>query len=188
MRRWRSPGPRPVALGRFSGIAGCGAEPWTASGDPEHRGGCSPWRNCALSWPRRRTGAGKRSRNFAAAAGRTRTARSRQAGDLAASRPGTMGAASDALIALLEPGGVATVFAGAVIAWVQTRCGNHTITVTRPDGTEITISSGRTRDVARRLGRRLTVRRRGDPHRLTRPALRAVPWQHSARLSSVNEP
>ncbi|MET9147170.1 hypothetical protein [Streptomyces sp. NPDC004042] len=68
--------------------------------------------------------------------------------NLAASRPGTMGAASDALIALLEPGGVATVFAGAVIAWVPTRRGNHTITVTRPDGTEITISSSRTRDVS----------------------------------------
>ncbi|MFC4332543.1 hypothetical protein ACFPC0_33220 [Streptomyces andamanensis] len=86
------------------------------------------------------------------AAGRTRTAQSRQAGDLAASRPGTMGAVSDALIALLEPGGVATVFAGAVIAWVQTRRGNHTITVTRPDGTEITISSGRTRDVSPQEG------------------------------------
>ncbi|MFC7830779.1 hypothetical protein [Streptomyces sp. NPDC057375] len=68
--------------------------------------------------------------------------------DLAASRPGTMGAASDALIALLAPGGVATVFAGAVIAWVQTRRGNHTITVTRSDGTEITISSSRARDIS----------------------------------------
>ncbi|MEU2468855.1 hypothetical protein ABZ580_32365 [Streptomyces sp. NPDC012486] len=53
----------------------------------------------------------------------------------------TMGAATDALVAVLEPGGVAAVFAGGLVAWVQTRRSSHTITVTRPDGTVITISS-----------------------------------------------
>ncbi|RBM22160.1 hypothetical protein [Streptomyces sp. PT12] len=58
---------------------------------------------------------------------------------------GTMGPAADALVALLEPGGVAAVFAGALIAWVQTRRGSYTVTVTRADGTEITVSSHRVR-------------------------------------------
>ncbi len=56
-----------------------------------------------------------------------------------------MGPATDAVMALLEPGGVAAVFAGALVAWVQTRRSSHTITVTRPDGTEITISSRQAR-------------------------------------------
>ncbi|MBU3865101.1 hypothetical protein KN815_13780 [Streptomyces sp. 4503] len=55
--------------------------------------------------------------------------------------PGTMGAGTDVVLALLEPGGVATVLAGAVVAWLQTRRGSRTVTLTRPDGTEITISS-----------------------------------------------
>ncbi|MFJ8858985.1 hypothetical protein ACIRD8_11175 [Streptomyces sp. NPDC102451] len=57
----------------------------------------------------------------------------------------TMGPATDALIAVLEPGGVAAVFAGAVVAWAQTRRSDHTVTVVRPDGTEITISSRQAR-------------------------------------------
>ncbi|MFC9623449.1 hypothetical protein ACFTXM_26795 [Streptomyces sp. NPDC056930] len=63
-------------------------------------------------------------------------------GDLPA---GAMGLGADALIALLAPGGVAAVFAGAVVAWAQTRRGSQTITITRPDGTEITISSDHVR-------------------------------------------
>ncbi|UGQ09078.1 hypothetical protein LO772_19120 [Yinghuangia sp. ASG 101] len=54
---------------------------------------------------------------------------------------GAMGAGADALVAVLEPGGVAAVFVGAVAAWVRTRRGSYTVTVTRPDGTEITITS-----------------------------------------------
>lgn len=55
--------------------------------------------------------------------------------------PGAMGTGTDVVLALLEPGGVATVLAGAVVAWLQTRRGSRTVTLTRPDGTEITISS-----------------------------------------------
>ncbi|MDX3215445.1 hypothetical protein PV318_07905 [Streptomyces sp. ME02-6991-2B] len=56
--------------------------------------------------------------------------------------PGAMGGgAMDALIAILEPGGVATVFAGAVVAWAASRRSSQTITVTRPDGTQISIES-----------------------------------------------
>ncbi|MCT4351846.1 hypothetical protein M5362_01695 [Streptomyces sp. Je 1-79] len=74
---------------------------------------------------------------------------------------GTMGPAVDALVAVLEPGGVAAVFAGALVAWLQTRRSSHTISVTRPDGTRISISSRQARglspqeaaDLAERLAR-----------------------------------
>ncbi|GAA2937011.1 hypothetical protein GCM10020221_35960 [Streptomyces thioluteus] len=52
-----------------------------------------------------------------------------------------MGAAGDAVLAVLEPGGVAAAFAGAVVAWVRTRRGSQTVTVTRPDGTRFTLST-----------------------------------------------
>ncbi|MFE7110816.1 hypothetical protein ACFU98_16305 [Streptomyces sp. NPDC057575] len=73
----------------------------------------------------------------------------------------TMGAATDTLVAVLEPGGVAAVFAGALVAWVQTRRSSYSIKVIRPDGTEITISSRQARsmtpeetaDLAERLAR-----------------------------------
>ncbi|WP_129843658.1 hypothetical protein [Streptomyces sp. RFCAC02] len=66
----------------------------------------------------------------------------------AAPPAGAMGPAADAVLALLEPGGVAAVFAGALVAWVQTRRGSHTVTVTRPDGTEITITSRQARSMS----------------------------------------
>ncbi|MEV6310059.1 hypothetical protein AB0M10_15850 [Streptomyces sp. NPDC051840] len=73
----------------------------------------------------------------------------------------TMGPAVDTLVAVLEPGGVAAVFAGALVAWLQTRRSSHTISVTRPDGTRITLSSRQARalspqeaaDLAERLAR-----------------------------------
>ncbi|MER5632569.1 effector-associated constant component EACC1 [Streptomyces nitrosporeus] len=58
---------------------------------------------------------------------------------------GAMGPVVDAVVAVLEPGGVAAVFAGALVAWVQTRRGSWTVTVRRPDGTEISLSSSRAR-------------------------------------------
>ncbi|MEU5415457.1 effector-associated constant component EACC1 [Streptomyces clavifer] len=75
--------------------------------------------------------------------------------------PGTMGPAMDALVAVLEPGGVAAVFVGAVVAWLQTRRSSYTISVTRPDGTRISLSSRQARalspqdaaDLAERLAR-----------------------------------
>ncbi|MFD0276952.1 hypothetical protein ACFVHB_24025 [Kitasatospora sp. NPDC127111] len=57
------------------------------------------------------------------------------------SEPGSMGLAADALVALLEPGGVAAVFAGAVVAWVRTRRAGHTLTITRPDGSRLSLST-----------------------------------------------
>ena len=77
----------------------------------------------------------------------------------AAPAPDEMGVAADALLALLEPGGVAAAFAGAVVAWAQTRRGSQTITLRQADGREITIVSthvkgmdaDRTADLARQL-------------------------------------
>ncbi|MEU0250264.1 hypothetical protein ABZ192_39375 [Streptomyces sp. NPDC006235] len=60
-------------------------------------------------------------------------------------RPGTMGLAADVLLALLAPGGVASVLAGAVIAWVQSRKGDQSVTLTRPDGTQISVTSTQVR-------------------------------------------
>ncbi|MFG2987549.1 hypothetical protein ACGFYQ_41295 [Streptomyces sp. NPDC048258] len=59
--------------------------------------------------------------------------------------PDAMGLGADALIAVLAPGGVAAVLAGAVVAWVQSRRGDQTVTITRGDGTEITVSTTRVR-------------------------------------------
>ena len=77
--------------------------------------------------------------------------------------PGAMGPAADAVIALLEPGGVAAVFAGALVAWVQTRRQDCTVTVTRPDGTEISIATRRARQLSPQELAELTERLAGPP-------------------------
>ncbi|MFI8404993.1 hypothetical protein ACIGG5_32750 [Streptomyces sp. NPDC085463] len=90
--------------------------------------------------------------------------RIRTGAEEAVTEPGAMGLGADALLALLAPGGVAAVFAGAVVAWAQTRRGSQTITITRPDGTEITIASEQVRgldarqsaDLARTLAAELS--------------------------------
>lgn len=53
---------------------------------------------------------------------------------------GAMGAGTDALTAVLEPGGVAVAFVGALVAWVRSRRGSHTVEVVRPDGTKILLT------------------------------------------------
>ncbi|WP_239336177.1 hypothetical protein [Frankia sp. CiP3] len=59
----------------------------------------------------------------------------------AAPPPAVMGTATDLLTVVLEPGGVATVLAAALVAWVQRRAGSQTVTVTRPDGTTLTVAA-----------------------------------------------
>ncbi|MFF1797643.1 hypothetical protein ACFVXQ_26080 [Kitasatospora sp. NPDC058263] len=58
---------------------------------------------------------------------------------------GIMGLAAEALLVLLAPGGVAAVLAGAVVAWVQSRRTSHTVTITRVDGTSISVSTAQVR-------------------------------------------
>lgn len=72
-----------------------------------------------------------------------------------------MGLTADTILAVLAPGGVAAVFAGAVVAWVQTRRGSQTVRIIRPDGSEITITSSHVRGLDARqtadLARQLAV-------------------------------
>ncbi|MGK5546606.1 effector-associated constant component EACC1 [Streptomyces sp. URMC 127] len=61
--------------------------------------------------------------------------------------PGTMGAASEFLTLLLAPGGATAALSAAVIAWLQNRRGNQTVTITLPDGTQVTVSTEKVRDL-----------------------------------------
>ncbi|KIX79887.1 hypothetical protein SF12_01500 [Streptomyces sp. MBRL 601] len=42
---------------------------------------------------------------------------------------------------LLQPGGLTVTLAAGVVAWLQTRRGGQTVTISRPDGTEIVVAS-----------------------------------------------
>ncbi|MBF6048296.1 hypothetical protein GO001_24295 [Streptomyces sp. NRRL B-1677] len=64
--------------------------------------------------------------------------------------PGTMGAASEILTLVLAPGGVTVALSAAVVAWLQNRRGNQTVTITLPDGTQVTVASERVRDLSAR--------------------------------------
>ncbi|MFE6100469.1 hypothetical protein ACFVQ4_10945 [Streptomyces laurentii] len=55
--------------------------------------------------------------------------------------PGAMGALVDLVTVLLQPGGLTVTLAAGVVAWLQTRRGTQTVTITRPDGTQITVAS-----------------------------------------------
>ncbi|MEV6133777.1 hypothetical protein AB0M05_44425 [Streptomyces violaceusniger] len=58
---------------------------------------------------------------------------------------GAMGATAELLPVLLAPGGLTAALAAAVVAWLQNRRGNQTVTITRPDGTQVTVTSERVR-------------------------------------------
>ncbi|MFD4031593.1 hypothetical protein ACFWVP_13985 [Streptomyces sp. NPDC058637] len=58
---------------------------------------------------------------------------------------GTMGTAGELLSLLLAPGGMTAALAAAVVAWLQNRRGTQTVTITLPDGTQVTVSSERVR-------------------------------------------
>ncbi|MEV5149988.1 hypothetical protein AB0L14_37960 [Streptomyces sp. NPDC052727] len=59
--------------------------------------------------------------------------------------PGTMGASGELLTLLLAPGGLTAALAAAVVAWLQNRRGDQTVTITLPDQTQITVSSTKVR-------------------------------------------
>ncbi|MEV4923607.1 effector-associated constant component EACC1 [Streptomyces roseoverticillatus] len=61
--------------------------------------------------------------------------------------PGTMGAASELLTLVLAPGGVAVALSAAVVAWLQNRRGNQTVTITLPDGAQVTVTTENVRDL-----------------------------------------
>lgn len=63
----------------------------------------------------------------------------------AAPMDGAMGAAGELIALLLAPGGPTTALGAAVVMWLQNRRGNQTVTITRPDGTQVVISSEKVR-------------------------------------------
>ncbi|MFJ2645272.1 hypothetical protein ACIO1C_00810 [Streptomyces sp. NPDC087420] len=64
---------------------------------------------------------------------------------ITAPEPGSMGAAQELVSLVLEPGGVAATLGAALVAWLQNRRGNRTVTITLPDGTSVTVASERVR-------------------------------------------
>lgn len=56
-------------------------------------------------------------------------------------KPAEMGAVSDLLPVLLAPGGLTAALGAALVAWLQNRRGNQTVTITLPDATQITVTS-----------------------------------------------
>ncbi|MCM2388288.1 effector-associated constant component EACC1 [Streptomyces albipurpureus] len=87
--------------------------------------------------------------------------------------PGGMsGGAAELIPLLLTPGGLTAAVAAAVVAWLQSRRGNQTVTITQPDGTQVTVTSERVRG--------LTAEGTGDlaqrvAEALQQPAQPAVP-------------
>ncbi|MFH8785380.1 effector-associated constant component EACC1 [Streptomyces roseoverticillatus] len=61
--------------------------------------------------------------------------------------PGTMGAASELLTLVLAPGGLTVALSAAVVAWLQNRRGNQTVTITLPDGAQVTVTTENVRDL-----------------------------------------
>ncbi|MFE9909712.1 effector-associated constant component EACC1 [Streptomyces clavifer] len=56
--------------------------------------------------------------------------------------PDTMsGGAAELVTVLLAPGGLTAAVAAAIVAWLQGKRGNQTVTITRPDGTQVTVTS-----------------------------------------------
>lgn len=55
--------------------------------------------------------------------------------------PGSMGAIGTIIELLLQPGGLTVTLAAGVVAWLQTRRGTQTVTITKPDGTQVVVTS-----------------------------------------------
>jgi hypothetical protein len=52
-----------------------------------------------------------------------------------------MGAFGAVIELLLQPGGLTVTLAAGVLAWLQTRRGSQTVTITKPDGTQVVVTS-----------------------------------------------
>lgn len=63
----------------------------------------------------------------------------------AALGPGALGGWPQAVVVALTQGGTVTVLASAVITWIRYRTGKVTCTMTRPDGTSVTLTATRVR-------------------------------------------
>jgi len=83
--------------------------------------------------------------------------------------PGTMGVIDEVVPLLLEPGGLTVTLAAALVAWLQSRRGTQTVTITRPDGTQVVVTSEGVRG--------LTPQTSGDLAQRVAEALQAAPQQ-----------
>ncbi|MFG2114106.1 hypothetical protein ACGFRB_15970 [Streptomyces sp. NPDC048718] len=72
--------------------------------------------------------------------------------------PGAMGALGELVALLLQPGGLTVTLAAGVVAWLRTRRGTQTVTITRPDGTQITVASEGVRGLTYEAGGELAQR------------------------------
>ncbi|MEU6590523.1 hypothetical protein ABZ923_15105 [Streptomyces sp. NPDC046881] len=98
--------------------------------------------------------------------------------------PGTMGGAAELLTLLLAPGGLTAALAAAVVAWLQNRRGDQTVTITLPDQTQITVASTKVRgltaqatgDLAQRIAAAIEESGR-TPDDTPQPATPASPHQ-----------
>ncbi|MFZ3492388.1 effector-associated constant component EACC1 [Streptomyces sp. 5.8] len=111
--------------------------------------------------------------------GKQRELRGRvQRGAVESPAPGTMGTATEFVTVLLEPGGVVTVLVAAVVTWVQNRSGSQTVTIVRPDGTEVTVTSDRVRGLNAQQAGALAQEIAGQ---LGVPMQRREPAEHAER-------
>jgi hypothetical protein len=62
-----------------------------------------------------------------------------------APQPGTMGSVAEVLMVTVEQGGTATAVASVLIAWIRRQSGKVSVSATRPDGTEITVTADHVR-------------------------------------------
>lgn len=63
----------------------------------------------------------------------------------AAPELGTLGGWPEAVVVALTQGGAVTVLVSAVVTWIRYRTSELTCTVTRPDGTSVTLNANRVR-------------------------------------------
>ncbi|MEV5973947.1 hypothetical protein [Streptomyces sp. NPDC051921] len=86
--------------------------------------------------------------------------------------PGAMGALGEVVPLLLEPGGLTVTLAASIVAWLQTRRGTQSVTITRPDGTQVVVTSEGVRG--------LTPETTGDLARRVAEALEPKPVERDA--------
>jgi hypothetical protein len=58
-----------------------------------------------------------------------------------APRPGAMGSGAEVLLVTMGQAGVATAVASVLISWIRRQSGKVSVSVTRPDGAEITFTA-----------------------------------------------
>ncbi|MFI8961202.1 hypothetical protein ACIGO8_03725 [Streptomyces sp. NPDC053493] len=105
--------------------------------------------------------------------------------------PGTMGGPGEIVSLLLQPGGLTVTLAASVVAWLQTRRGTQSVTLTRPDGTQVVVTSEGVRgltpessgELAERVARALEAPARPAPES---PAAEPSACERSASESSAS--